>query len=86
MIRQGGHPPARSVRDASKPAPGALYGDDPEGILAQKNTPAIGARQSTTMYPRLSLAQGQRFASKGARIAHVGPDGVLVADSDWIVR
>jgi hypothetical protein len=86
MIRQGGHPPARAVREASKLAPGALYGEDPNGMFAQKNTPAIGARQGTTMYPRLSLAQGQRFASKGARIVHVGPDGVLVADSDWIVR
>ena len=85
MIRQGGHPPARAVREASTLAPGALFGDDPQGMFAQKNTPAIGLRQGTTMYPRLSLAQGQRFASKGARIVHVGPTGVLVADSDWIV-
>ncbi len=86
MIRQGGHPPARAVREASTLAPGALYGDDPQGMFAQKNTPAIGLRQGTTMYPRLSLAQGQRFASKGAYIAHYGPNGVLVAESDWIIR
>ena len=84
MIRQGGHPPARAVRDSSTLAPGALYGDDPNGIFAQKNTPMIGARQGTTMYPRLSLAPGQRLASKGARIVHMNTEGVLVPDSEWI--
>jgi hypothetical protein len=86
MIRQGGHPPARTVRESSTLTPGAIYGEDPHGLLAQKNTPAIGLRQGTTMYPRLSLAQGQRFASKGARIVHVDAKGVLASDSDWIVR
>jgi hypothetical protein len=86
MIRQGGHPPARSVREASTLAPGAIFGEDPHGLLAQRNTPAIGLRQGTTMYPRLSLAQGQRLASKGARVVHVGADGALLSDSDWIVR
>jgi hypothetical protein len=86
MIRQGGHPPARAVREGSTLAPGAIYGEDPQGVFAQKNTPAIGVRQGTTMYPRLSLAQGQRFASKGAYIVHYRADGVLVAESDWIVR
>ena len=38
-------------------------------------------------YPRLGLAPGQRFASKGGYLVHFAqPDGTqLVADSDWIV-
>ena len=40
---------------------------------------------NVSAYPQLSLARGQRFASKGAYIAHLAPDGKLVADSEWIV-
>ena len=48
---------------------------------------AIGESQSTTIYPRLTLAQGQRYASKGAYIVRFGGSSgdALVADSDWIV-
>jgi len=86
-IRQGGHPPARSVAAASTPAPGAIFGKDPHGPLAQTNTQAFGVRQGTTIYPRLSLAPGQRYASKGAYVVRfaAAEGDKLTADSDWIV-
>jgi hypothetical protein len=36
-------------------------------------------------YPLLSMSRGQRFASKGAYIARFDNDGMLEADSEWIV-
>lgn len=39
----------------------------------------------TTIYPHLSLAIGQRFASKGGYIVHFNAKGGLVADTDLIV-
>jgi cytochrome c553 len=50
---------------------------------------AAGLREGTTIYPRLSLGPGQRYASKGAflvRFDMTDPlSGRLVAESDWVV-
>jgi cytochrome c553 len=88
MVRQGGHPPAKSTQARSTLAPGALYGLDPNSALAQKRTPKTGVQQGTTIYPRLDMATGQRFASKGAYLVHVsetGQEELIHADSEWIV-
>lgn len=47
----------------------------------------LSARLINGYYPRLGLAPGQRFASKGGYLVHfAAPSGTkLVADSDWVV-
>jgi hypothetical protein len=46
-----------------------------------------GAPASTNVYPRLSLGQTQRHASKGAYIVRFGPDGgpLWQRVSDWLI-
>jgi mono/diheme cytochrome c family protein len=48
---------------------------------------AAGLREGTTVYPRLLLGPGQRYASKGAYIVKYTDDdtGRLVAESPWMV-
>lgn len=87
MIRGAGHPPVPSVAETSRLAPGAVYGTDPHGKLAQINTPLVGQRKGTSIYPILDLSSGQRLASKGAYIVKFSNDknNDLIAESDWII-
>jgi len=87
FMRQQGHPPAKRIAARATLTAGPIFGTDPQGPLSQGHTPAIGVRQGTTIYPRLSLAPGQRYASKGAYLVRLGgEDGhQLVADAGWLV-
>ena len=58
-----------------------LYRD----YMVERAEDMLSQGSNVSAYPHLSLARGQRFASKGAYIARFAPDGKLVADSEWIV-
>ncbi len=55
--------------------------------LVERIESMLSYRTVTGHYPRLGLAPGQRFASKGGYIVHFADsEGTrLIADSDWIV-
>ena len=53
--------------------------------MVERAEDMLSSGSNVSAYPYLSLAREQRFASKGAYIAHLAPDGKLVADSGWIV-
>ena len=55
--------------------------------LVERVEVMLSHRIITGYYPRLGLAPGQRFASKGAYLAHFAqPEGTqLLADGDWTV-
>jgi hypothetical protein len=58
----------------------------PEYLVERAET-MIDHRLMTGLYPRLTLAEGQRFASKGGYwVKFAGADGTkLIADRDWTV-
>ncbi len=57
-----------------------LYRD----YLIERAEDMLSTGSNVSAYPHLSLARNQRFASKGAYIAKLTPDGTLTADSEWI--
>jgi mono/diheme cytochrome c family protein len=67
-------------------AEGAGHGKSPSETDGSSSRMS-GAPSSTNVYPRLSLGQRQRFASKGAYVVRLSADGMgaLRAESDWII-
>jgi hypothetical protein len=56
-------------------------------FLLERMEHLLGTAVEPSLYPRLSLGPGQRYASKGSYIVALdgGPDGQLRPVSDWIV-
>jgi hypothetical protein len=55
--------------------------------LVERVDDGLEHRILTGYYPRLALAPGQRFASKGGYLVHfsAGPRSHVIADGDWVV-
>jgi hypothetical protein len=68
----------RVVMDAAIPQPTLAPGHDEH---------TDGKREGTTVYPRLNLGPGQRYASKGAYIVRFDPSApaMLAAETPWMV-
>ncbi len=53
--------------------------------LVERVESLLGHRLTNAHYPHLSLAPGQRFASKGGYLMQVEPDGSLVPEGPWTI-
>jgi ABC-type branched-subunit amino acid transport system substrate-binding protein len=56
-------------------------------MLLERMEHRVGTALELSMYPRITLGPGQRFASKGSYIVQLNPDPAnpMTALSDWIV-
>ena len=86
----------QEVRDRSVLGRSTLRGSNAVGSSRPETKELLALGQAekgmadqagTTVYPRLSLAAGQNFASKGAYIVRYGSQGsdALVTVTDWLV-
>ena len=59
----------------------------PDAESGQRRAFGVGTSDGTTIYPRLMLGPGQRYASRGAYIMKYDENGKnrLTAETDWIV-
>jgi hypothetical protein len=66
---------------------GHVAGIHSREYLVERIEHMAGRMPNTSIYPRISLAPGQRYASKGGYIARYSTQGGngLFAASDWIV-
>jgi hypothetical protein len=68
-------------------AVGHAFADLVRDYLIEQIENMVSLKLLDGFYPRLGLAPGQRFASKGGYIARLPPvpGGPVTADSDWLV-
>jgi hypothetical protein len=67
-------------------AVGHSFGDLVPDYLIEQIENMVSLKLFDGFYPRLGLAPGQRFASKGGYIVRLAAAGQgVVADSDWLV-
>ncbi len=53
--------------------------------LLERSEVMLSSKLTTAYYPRLTLAPGQRFTSRGGYLARLDGSGRVLADTEWIV-
>jgi cytochrome c553 len=64
---------------------GHAFGDLVPDYIIEQIENMVSLKLIDGFYPRLGLAPGQRFASKGGYIVKLTAPDAVVADSDWVV-